>query len=102
MRNRRHVAWAMALVVLCAQLGAQAHAYSHLASAADAAQHHLRTLPCLECNSCAPLLALAGGFSAPLALAAADPASVIVQQSIAPQLAETCRAYRSRAPPFPS
>lgn len=98
MRARRHATWAMALVLLCAQLGAQAHAYSHLASA-DGKQHHFRTLPCLECNSFAPLLTLAGGLAAPPALAVANPPTVDVPPAIANQPAQVCRAYRSRAPP---
>ena len=89
----------MALVLLCAQLGAQAHAYSHLASAADGTQHHFRTLPCLECNSFAPLLTLAGGLAPPPALAVADHATVSAPTAIASLPAAICRAYRSRAPP---
>ncbi|HZT56043.1 MAG TPA: hypothetical protein VFA35_07450 [Burkholderiaceae bacterium] len=89
----------MTLVLLIAQLGAQAHAYSHLASAADGTQHHFRTLPCLECNSFAPLLTLAGGLAPPPALAVADPTFERTPPAIANRSASICRAYRSRAPP---
>jgi hypothetical protein len=89
----------MALVLLCAQLGAQAHAYSHLASAADGKQHHFRTLPCLECNSFAPLLTLAGGLALPPALAVADPIFEIPPLAIERRPAAICQGYRSRAPP---
>jgi hypothetical protein len=92
----------MALVLLCTQLGAQAHAYTHLASQADGKQHHFRTLPCLECSSCAPLLTLAGGFSAPPAFAPADHATASTPSAIANEQAAICRAYRSRAPPLAS
>ena len=99
MRPRRHATWAMALVLLCAQLGAQAHAYSHLSSVADGKAHHFRTLPCLECSSCAPLLTLAGGLSSPPILPVADRATVSPAPPIASRTAAICRAYRSRAPP---
>jgi hypothetical protein len=89
----------MALVLLCAQLCAQAHAYSHLAAPADGAQHHFRALPCLECNSFAPLLTLAGGLSAPPALAVADHVTVRTAPAVATETPAPCRAYRSRAPP---
>ena len=89
----------MALVLLCAQLGALAHAYSHLATLADGQQHHFRTLPCLECSSCAPLLTLAGGMAPPPALAPADPAIESTSAAIANQPAAIWRGYRSRAPP---
>jgi hypothetical protein len=91
----------MTLVLLCAQLGAQAHAYSHLGSRTDGS-HHFRTLPCLECNSFAPLLTLAGGLSSPPALAIADPAAVAAVPAIANERPGFCRAYRSRAPPAAS
>ena len=76
-RAKRHAVWsfALALIVLVAQLGAQAHAYSHLNSAPDSAQHHTRPAPCVECSSFATLLTLAGGMSYPVMLAVADPAT---------------------------
>ena len=101
-RARRHATWAMGLVLLFAQFGALAHAYSHLAAGADGRQHHFRTLPCLECAGCAPLLSLAGGLAAPPALAVADPAIVSTAPAIASQSVAIWRAYRSRAPPVPS
>jgi hypothetical protein len=103
-RSRRHAGWifALALIVLAAQLGAQAHAYSHLVPVPDAAAHHLHPAPCLQCSSLAPLLTLAGGFGYPLVLAVADPATVGAHPEIAALRAALCRAYRSRAPPIRS
>jgi hypothetical protein len=103
-RNRRHAGrtFALALVVLVAQLGAQAHAYSHLVPLPDAAAHHLHPAPCLECSSFAPLLTLAGGFGNPAVLALADPATAYARPVLAAPRAAPCRAYRSRAPPIRS
>lgn len=103
-RAKRHAVWsfALALIVLVAQLGAQAHAYSHLNSAPDSAQHHTRPAPCVECSSFAPLLTLAGGMSYPVMLAVADPATVYSRLAVAVHHAAVFRAYRSRAPPIRS
>jgi hypothetical protein len=103
-RSRRHAGWtfALALIVLVAQLGAQAHAYSHLVPAPDAAAHHLHPAPCVQCSSFAPLLTLAGGFGNPTVLAIADPAAVYARPVLAAPRAAACRAYRSRAPPIRS
>lgn len=88
--------------MLVAQLGAQAHAYSHLAPAPDAAAHHLHPAPCVQCSSFAPLLTLAGGFGNPAVLAIADPSTVYARPVVAARRAAPCRAYRSRAPPIRS
>ena len=103
-RSKRHAGWtfALALIVLVAQLGAQAHAYSHLVPPPDAAAHHLHPAPCLQCSSFAPLLTLAGGFGNPAVLAIADPATVYARPVVAVRRAAPCRAYRSRAPPIRS
>jgi len=103
-RSRRHAGWtfALALIVLVAQLGAQAHAYSHLVPPPDTAAHHLHPAPCLECSSFAPLLTLAGGFGNPAVLALADPATVYARPVLAGPRAAPCSAYRSRAPPLRS
>jgi hypothetical protein len=103
-RSRRHAGWtfALALIVLVAQLGAQAHAYSHLIPAPDTAAHHLHPAPCLQCSSFAPLQTLSGGFGNPSVLAIADQATVYTRPVVAARLAAPCRAYRSRAPPIRS
>ena len=103
-RNRRHAGWtfALALIVLVAQLGAQAHAYSHLIPAPDATAHHLHPAPCVQCSSFAPLLTLAGGYGNPAVLAITDPATVYARPVLAAARAARCRAYRSRAPPIRS
>ena len=88
--------------MLVAQLGAQAHAYSHLIPAPDAAAHHLHPPPCVECSSFAPLLTLAGGSGTPFVLALNDPATVYARPAPAARRAALCKAYRSRAPPIRS
>jgi hypothetical protein len=91
------------MVLLFAQLGAVAHAYTHLRSGADgAAANHVRTLPCLECASCAPLLTLGGAAAALPVLEVADAILAGAPPAVARQQAAACRAYRSRAPPFQS
>jgi len=100
MRARPHAIWALAVVLLCAQLGALAHAYTHLRSGTDGAAHHVRTPPCLECASCAPLLTVAGGAASLPALAVSDAILASASPAPAQRQAEACRAYRSRAPPF--
>ena len=42
-------------IVVVAQLGAQTHAYTHLASAPDSTQHRAHAVPCSECSTFAPL-----------------------------------------------
>ena len=99
---RLHIALMMAMALLIAQLGGQAHAYSHLNVANptdDAIQTHLK--PCPECLSFAPLLAPAGSPSplsaiAPQGIPAAPNAAAasLISRSPTP-------AFRSRAPPSP-
>ena len=103
-RSRRHAGWtfALTLIVLVAQLGAQAHAYSHLFPVPDAAAHHLHPAPCVQCSSFAPLQTLAGGFGNPAELALTDPATVYARPVFAARRSAACRAYRSRAPPIRS
>jgi len=100
---RLHIALMMAMALLIAQLGGQAHAYSHLNADAnptdDAINTHLK--PCPECLSFAPLLAPAGSPSplsaiAPQGIPAAPNAAAasLISRSPTP-------AFRSRAPPSP-
>ena len=90
----------LALIVLIAQAGAQAHAYSHLA-ATGSSQHLAHPAPCAGCNGFAPLLAVAGGASYPAVLAPAGGATLQAIDATAVPTATAPAAYRSRAPPRP-
>jgi len=92
----------LALIVLVAQLGAQTHAYTHLASAPDSTQHRAHTVPCSECSTFAPLLTAVSSPSYAAAPAVIDQSSVCPNLTVALQRAAICRAYRSRAPPLQS
>ena len=90
----------LALVVVVTQLGAQAHAYSHVSS------HHTATSPqhglpvkCTDCVAFSPLLATAGGsFFPDLHLPTPVVSTIAAFNATFPRLV-TLTAYRSRAPP---
>ena len=92
----------LALIVVVAQLGAQTHAYTHLASAPDSTQHRAHAVPCssaalsLRCSR----PSVSSSYSAAPALI--DQSSVCPNLTVAVQRAAICRAYRSRAPPLQS
>lgn len=90
-----------ALILVIAQLGAQAHAYSHLTASRDAngEPQRIHALACSECVAFAPLLATAGGSAVPLLHLPAHTSTVIAIDGQLQPLAATCTAYRSRAPP---
>jgi hypothetical protein len=94
------VALMMAMALLIAQFGAQAHAYFHLQArsvATDQLDSHGKL--CSDCLSFAPLLATAGSPShlfaiAPHGVVAAPDVAVASLITRSPAL-----AFRSRAPP---
>jgi hypothetical protein len=94
------IALMMAMALLIAQFGAQAHAYSHL----QASPHSTEQLDshgrlCSECLSFAPLLATAGS---PAHLSAIAPQGVVTAPSaaVASLIARSpIPSFRSRAPP---
>ena len=90
-----------ALILVIAQLGAQAHAYSHLTVSRDANgdPQRIHALACSECVAFAPLLATAGGSSVPLLhLPARTSTLIAIDAQLQPHPASRT-AYRSRAPP---
>jgi hypothetical protein len=103
-RAKRPAGWtiALALLVLIAQLGAQMHAYTHLAPAPDSFQHRAHPAPCLECSSFAPLLTAVSSVAYATAAAVLDHSSEDCKLAVAAHSAAICRAYRSRAPPAQS
>jgi hypothetical protein len=99
-KTNLRIALMMAMALLIAQFGAQAHAYSHLHAASGATEQldsHGKL--CSECLSFAPLLATAGSPShlfaiAPQGVSAAPDVTVasLITRSPLP-------AFQSRAPP---
>lgn len=94
-RKNASLSIALAFIVLIAQLGAQAHAYTHQSPAGNGTH----PVGCADCNAHAPLLvSLSGSPSLTL------PATVCLVVFL-PRVALTFRdtacaaAYRSRAPP---
>ena len=90
-----------ALILVIAQLGAQAHAYSHLTVSRDTngEPQRIHALACSECVAFAPLLATAGGSAVPLLHLPARASTVIAFDAQLQFRASTLTAYRSRAPP---
>jgi hypothetical protein len=85
-------------LLLFAQLGALAHAYSHDRAAGFTAIHTAETT-CAECPSFAPLLV--GAPPNPTLLHVESPAPVVLREEIASNFRDSSLtlAFRSRAPP---
>jgi hypothetical protein len=97
-KRRRSIVHLLSLVLLIAQLGMQAHAYSHLKSDPDGLPGSTTQL-CGQCASSAPLLTMASGslcIRVPHVAQAPGiaPASI---DSLVHRLPHP--AFRSRAPP---
>jgi len=90
-----------ALILVIAQLGAQAHAYSHLTVSRDAngELQRIHALACSECVAFAPLLAAAGGSAVALLHLPALASAVVADHAQVSSRAAALSAYRSRAPP---
>ncbi|HKQ11999.1 MAG TPA: hypothetical protein VJT80_01110 [Steroidobacteraceae bacterium] len=97
-KRRRSIVHLLSLVLLIAQLGMQAHAYSHLKSDSDGVPGSPTQL-CGQCASSAPLLTMASG-----SLCIRVP-HVTHAEGIAPASIDSSvhrlphPAFRSRAPP---
>lgn len=104
MRPQRHAcpSLLLALIVLVAQFGAQAHAYTHLAKSPDTLQRGAHPAPCVECSAFAPLLAAVSGVSYPAVATVVEPPAVAASLATGIHRAAPCTAYRSRAPPAQS
>jgi hypothetical protein len=99
-RRKLGVHLILALALLVAQSGAQAHAYSHLKSGPNPADRAgTSTQLCAECLSFAPLLSAAGASNASFAALTVKVVTLVFTNA-APRV-EACRhyAFRSRAPP---
>jgi hypothetical protein len=104
MRIRGHAGLSLilAVFVLVAQLGAQAHAYSHLAKSPDPVQRSAHQTPCVECSAFAPLLTAVSGMAFPVVATVVEPPAITATLAAGIRRAALCTAYRSRAPPAPS
>jgi hypothetical protein len=104
MRPQRHACLSLllALIVLVAQFGAQAHAYTHLAKSPDPLQRGAHPALCVECGAYAPLLAAVTGVSYPAIATVVEPPSIAAILAAGIHRAAPCTAYRSRAPPAQS
>jgi len=97
-KRRRSIAHLLSLVLLIAQLGMQAHAYSHLKSDPDGLPGSTTQL-CGQCASSAPLLTMASGslcIRVPHLAQAQSTAPASIDSSVH-RLPHP--AFRSRAPP---
>ena len=97
-KRRRSIVHLLSLVLLFAQLGMQAHAYSHLKSDPDGVPGTTTQL-CGQCASSAPLLTMASG-----SLCIRVPHLTQAQGSAPATIDSTVHrlphpAFRSRAPP---
>lgn len=104
MRSQRHASLSLilALIVLAAQFGAQAHAYTHLAKSPDTLQRGVHPVPCVECTAFAPLLTAVSGCSYPAIARVVEPPAIAATLATGTHHAALCTAYRSRAPPAQS
>ena len=97
-KRRRSIVHLLSLVLLCAQLGMQAHAYSHLKSDPDSVPGTTTQL-CGQCASSAPLLTMASG-SLCLRVPHLAQSEAIAPASIDSSVHRLPHpAFRSRAPP---
>jgi hypothetical protein len=102
MRRKPLLCLLQALILVIAQLGAQAHAYSHLAVAPhgpDGEPQRSHVLACSDCVAFAPLLATAGGATVPILHLPARASALIAAAALSAPRAFVHTAYRSRAPP---
>jgi hypothetical protein len=96
--HRRPIVYLLSLVLLLAQLGVQAHTYSHLKSDPDGLPGTTTQL-CGQCASSAPLLSMASG-----SLCIRVPYQPHAERVASTSIDSTARrlphpAFRSRAPP---
>ena len=104
MRSRGHASLStlIALIMLIAQFGAQAHAYTHLAKPRDTVERGTHPAPCVECSAFAPLLAAVSGDSYPAIATVVEPPAIAATLATGVRPAAPRTAYRSRAPPAPA
>ena len=87
----------LALALLAAQFGAEAHAYSHLAKDPDSLPNS--TQYCAKCLSFAPVTAAAGGMPHAVMILQPESDFPIATATAADPTSSPCSSYQSRAPP---
>jgi hypothetical protein len=87
----------LSLVLLIAQLGVEAHAYSHLSSDPHGVPSTVQS--CAACVSVAPLLSMAGGSHSIRLPHQPQDDSPAPTRTISIAFLLPCPAFRSRAPP---
>jgi len=87
----------LAMTLLIAQSGAEAHAYSHLVQSQPDAP--ATTQGCGECLSCAPLLTSIGGSQSVILLPRFDDQQLVSSPSIPVSCVSRPSSFQSRAPP---
>jgi hypothetical protein len=95
------VMWMLGVLLLFAQWGALAHAYSHDHAPRSAIAKYTHEKACAECQDFAPLLA--GAASGDVSLHVDLPERCLPRDDVAPHFRESSAtlAFRSRAPPTP-
>ena len=87
----------LSLALLLGQLGAEAHAYSHLLNDADGLPS--TTQNCRACLSNAPLLSAVGSSPAAFVVARLEGEAFVPSDPVHAAQGPALRAFQSRAPP---
>jgi hypothetical protein len=87
----------LALALLAAQFGAEAHAYSHLAKDPDGIPGSSQY--CAKCLSFAPVTAAAGGMPHAVLIVQSEPESPLAAVTLPFATVSPRPSYQSRAPP---
>ncbi len=96
-RRLRLIARTLALALLIGQMGAQAHAWSHIGD--DQQGLPDTSQGCRTCVSFAPLLSAVGGTQAAVPVQPQAAESFVLAQAIEIPDCPARRAFQSRAPP---
>ena len=95
--RQRLIARLLALALLVAQFGAEAHAYSHLAKDTDGAPNS--TQYCTKCLSYAPVTIAAGGMPHVVLIAQFDVEPALAAAAASLPTLSPRPAFQPRAPP---
>ena len=87
----------LALALLVAQFGAEAHAYSHLAKDPDSVPSS--TQYCAKCLSFAPVTVAAGGMPHVVLIDPIESEPALAAATAVIPARSPCPSYQSRAPP---
>jgi len=96
-RRLNLIARLLSLALLVGQLGAEAHAYSHLSDDTDSLPN--TTQNCRACLSGAPLQSVVGSSPPTLILARCEAETFLPQVAVDVPRSPAHRAFQSRAPP---